>query len=222
MRRILLALILLFIITYSKGQLVKSIGLKGGVSIANQKWEVDGKYNSDDGRVNKTGFNLALTADFLKSKYFKFASDVTYCEKGHRIKLLYTTPELPEGDGSYIYFKEKANYLSLSVDAKPCFQIKNFIPYLVIGVRMDYQVSYNSYTSYRDIVYIKKSVFGINYGCGLEYKINKIGILLEFKHHKDLTPISDKTITMTSERLKIFNKATLLSAGIKYYFLKSE
>lgn len=223
MRKILLVLILTFITTYSKSQLVNSLGIKGGISIANQKWKfTDSTYTGFE-RVNKSGLNFFITADFLKSKIFKLIGDLGYCEKGSQTKVQYTTPELPEGDGSYIYYKDKVNYLSFSLNAKIEYPFKNIIPYLFVGPRIDYQLSYSSdvfyFQSYDEFT---KTIFGINYGLGLTYRIKNYGIMIEFNNNKDLTPFLNKEIPLTTERVKVYNKAILVSAGIKYYFLKSE
>ncbi len=66
MKKQAITIILALTMIYSSGQVVESIGFKGGISFANQTWN----YKSPDYTIKmdyKTGFYSVLTADFFKT-----------------------------------------------------------------------------------------------------------------------------------------------------------
>src|SRR5688572_33200026 len=95
--------ILLFTLTTSllaNGQVLKSIGLKGGMSMASQNWN----YNAESITMNthnRKGFYSTVSLEFLKSKYLSLTTDVGYCAKGSTEEVAETTNDLPEGDGTF-------------------------------------------------------------------------------------------------------------------------
>jgi hypothetical protein len=108
MKRTLILLFTLATTSLANGQVLKSIGIKAGVSVANQTW----RYKTNDLTLNKdnrTGFYSAVTLEFLKSKYLSLTTDFGYCAKGNTEKIPNTTVDIPEGDGTYKTYDTKFN-----------------------------------------------------------------------------------------------------------------
>jgi hypothetical protein len=188
------------------GQVFKSIGIKGGASIANQTWHL----KSDDKTLdtdNRNGFYGAATLEFLKSKYLSLITDFGYCAKGSTQKILNTTIDMPEGDGTYKTYDTKFNYF----------------PYALLGLRLDYQLSYKSDFNYEPIENdFYKTIWGANFGAGVEYKIKQLGIFLEGQYQYDFTKLMDSPSSATNSGIEVNNKASVICIGLKYYLKEIE
>lgn len=204
----------------AKGQFIKSIGIKGGATAANQSWY----YISVDNKLikgNRTGFYAAASVEFLSSKYFSITTDLGYYTKGFRDSFANTTADQPEGDGTYTLTDSRFNYLSISPMFKARYEIKHFVPYVLLGVRLDNQLSYKSDINF-DVIKseIHKVLFGATLGAGLEYKLKHFGICLESQYHYDFTRFINIEPSSTSTGLAVKNSALIMGLGLKYYLPK--
>ena len=217
-----LALFFSFLINgFVNAQVLKSVGINGGVTIANQSWH----YKSKDfslNTVNKAGFYGGTTFEFFQSKYFNLLVGLGYCQKGNSWKILSKTSNLPEGDGTYTTIKTTFNYLTLSPMLKAGFETTHIIPYALVGLRMDYQLSVQPEVNYEAIKKdVKKTIWGVNFGAGIEYKLKVVGIFFEGQYHYDFSKVLDTPVTSNNVGLEIKNKAFIITAGIKYYLKKT-
>lgn len=222
MKRALTIFLSLSIVIITNGQIIKSIGIKEGISIANQTWF----YKSIDLTLKKdyrVGFYSAATLEFIKSKNFWLLTDLGYCQKGSKEKMKNTTDYMPEGDGTYKTYNTKFDYLTLCPLLKILYPSSHFIPYALSGLRLDYQLSYKSDFNLKQIENdFHKAILGINFGAGTEYKIKNFGILIEGQYNFDLTKVMNTPSSANSTGLKINNNAFIISAGIKYNINKPE
>ena len=222
MKRTLLLLFTLTTTAFVNGQVVKSIGIKGGVSVASQTWH----YKSTDltlKKDNRIGFYSAITLEFFKSKYLSLTTDFSYCEKGSTEKIQNTTVDMPEGDGTYKTYDTKFGYFTLSPMLKGRYETAHFVPYALLGLRLDYQLSYKSDFNYQQIEKdFHKAIFGANFGIGAEYKIKHLGIFLETQYHYDFTKLMDTPSSANNTGIEINNRAFIISIGLKYYLKKKE
>lgn len=216
MKKYTLTIILGLTMLYSTAQVVESIGIKGGISFARQTWE----YNSPDftNKMDyKTGLYSVLTANFFKTRYLCLTTDLGYIQKGFQVEVPMTSAEFPELISSYKTFKSTINYLTFSPKLSANYNFDRLIAYVFIGPRIDIQTNYKTDYPTNNFSEFNKTVWGLTYGGGVEYRIRSIGILLEFAGHPDFTTIMKEEPTETSAGLKITGQLYTVSTGIKYY-----
>ena len=222
MKQILALLFACSAILQANGQVLKSIGLKGGVSVANQDWN----YKSTTYTLNtenRNGFYSALTFEFLKSKYLSLSTDLGYCAKGSATEVMNTTNDLPEGDGTYETYDTKFDYFTLSPSIKLRYETTHLVPYALFGLRMDYQLSYKSDFDYQLIEKeFNKTIWGANFGAGLEYKFKQLGIFLEGQYQYDFTKVLDMPESASNSAVEVNNEAFVICVGLKYNLTKKE
>ncbi len=217
MKTIILTFALTIIIYNTQAQVLKSIGLKGGMSLANQSFE----YKTDNSNLDfdyKLGVYNALTAEFFNTKHVSLVTDLGFVQKGKQIDVQKTTLEMPEGTGEFETWKSTLNYLTFSPMLKGFYNINKFTGYAFIGPRIDYRLSYDS--KYYAPLYedSKKQIFGLNYGVGLAYHLNKISLSTEFMAQPDLTPMLDTEPSVSNIGLKVKSNAYVFNVGVGYRF----
>ena len=101
---------------------------------------------------------------------------------------------------------------------KGFYNINKFTGYAFIGPRIDYRLSYDS--KYYAPLYedSKKQIFGLNYGVGLAYHLNKISLSTEFMAQPDLTPMLDTEQSVSNIGLKVKSNAYVFNMGVGYRF----
>jgi hypothetical protein len=216
MKTKLFTLILVISILYCNGQVIESIGVKGGISISNQTYDYRSlgfTYKYD----YKVGLYSALTAELFKGKYLSLSTDIGFVQKGMQQEVEEITAEFPEGTGEYIIWETTIGYISLSPMLKGFYDFNRFTTYALIGPRIDYRIKYESNFSSHIINETNKLIWGITYGAGAEYKIKKFGIILEFLGHPDFTAIMDKKTSDGYSGLKITGNSYIITTGIKYH-----
>ena len=179
--RKMICLISLCVNSFMYSQNNISVGLKSGVTIADQ---------SGHSFSTKPIFspNCALFCDFMFNRYFSVSSELGYVQKGFKESIEITTVEHPEGTGDFMQFSNRLNYLSLSVGPKVCVPLTKISPYLYIAPRYDQLLS-------KDLVYIytndpKSYSFSLFYALGIETKeIFPFAVLAELSYNSDLTDL---------------------------------
>ena len=212
-----LAVLLALTVSYSTGQIVESIGFKGGISFANQTWE----FNSPDFTTRKDykiGTYSVLTANFFKTEHLCLTTDVGLIQKGFQEDVPITNEESPELISSYKTYKSTINYLTFSPKLSANYDFDKVITYVFIGPRIDIQTNYKTDYPTNNFNEFNKIVWGVTYGGGVEYRIKSIGILLEFAGYPNFTTIMNAEPTETTAGLKITEQSYTISTGIKYYF----
>ena len=176
-------------VSFAQGQILKSIGIKSGLSISTQIWNISGLRIKSE---YKTGYSGGLSFDFFQNKYWSLCSDLLYIQKGS--KTIFITP----AGNEWTVVDGKFNFISFSPQFKGKFEMKRFFPYLFIGPRIEYC---------RDEIF-SNIIYGFNYGVGIEFRNNSIGASLDFQHQYDLTSFNNDGGDYT-----IFNKCFLINAG---------
>jgi hypothetical protein len=216
MKKQALTIIFALSMIYSTAQVVESIGIKGGVSFANQTW----KFTSPDfsnRKDYKTGFQGVLTANFFKSKYLCLTTDFGFIQKGFQEEIPMASVEFPEEILSYKTYKTTINYLIFSPKLSVSYNFDKLIANVFIGPRVDLQTGFKTDHQTNNFSEFNETVWGLTYGGGIEYRIKGIGILLEVAGYPDLTDIQKEEPSETSAGLKITGQSYTISTGIKYY-----
>lgn len=216
MKKQALAILLALTVSYSTGQVLESVGFKGGISFANQTWE----FSSPDfttKRDFKIGMYSVLTANFFKTEHLCLTTDFGLIQKGFQEDVAITNTDFPELISSCKTYKSTINYLTFSPKLSANYSFGNFITYVFIGPRIDIQTNYKTDYPTNNFNEFNKIVWGVTYGGGVEYRIKSIGILLEFADYPNFTTIMNHESTETNAGLKITEQSYSLSTGIKYY-----
>lgn len=209
-------LLAIFIFHNTNAQIIKDIGVKSGISLSSQNWI----YNGTDielKRDYRTGLNFAVNLEWFDNDYFTLITDIGYIQKGFKEEIMMTTPDNPDS-GPLKTFDTRFDYLFFSPQLKVRKEINRIIPYVFVGPRIDYQLSYNSdfnlaviENDFEDII------FGLNYGLGIEYMLNGLGLNVEFTNFYDFTDVMNIEPAEDNPGLKINNNAFTINIGIKYY-----
>ncbi len=214
-------LIILFIIQKTNAQVIRSVGIKSGISLSKQTWTykiIDKKLKKD----NRIGLNLALNFEWFNNDYFTLITDIGYIQKGCKEEIMMTTVDNPES-GPLKTFDTRFDYLYFSPQLKFRKEFARIVPYVFVGPRIDYQLSYKSDFDYSVIENnFEKIILGLNYGLGVEYLIKGIGLNVEFHHFYDFTDIMNTDQTQTNTGGKIKNNALTINLGIKYYLKQKD
>ncbi len=217
MKRNIILLFFFLATLIAKGQVFENIGIKAGCSVANQKWAYS-LLQTTTQKDDKLGIYCVLTTELFKRKYMSLFIETGYVQKGSQEEVEVTTNDHPEGTGEYETFMTSINYLEFSPQLKVHYQIKSFTPYLVVGPRLDYQVGFKSDIAPGMEKDLNKTIWGMTYGLGLEFRKNKFGILLEYQEHYNFSDVLDTRSETTNTGIRITGTAYVLSAGVKYYF----
>lgn len=217
--RILLVVLSLTMLN-TNAQILKSIGIKGGISLSNQTFESK-TFEFKNDFDYKSGLYTAVSAEFFGSKHFSLVADLGFVQKGMQFRMQETTVQMPEGTGEYITEKNTLNYLTFSPMLKGYLNVKKFTAYALLGPRIDQRLSVNS--KYYNIIYdeAKKQVFGINYGLGVDYNINRISLSMEFMAQPDITPLLNKEPMTNFPGFKVMSNSYLINMGINYKFRRN-
>lgn len=216
MKTKLLTFILIIIVQYSSGQVIESIGIKGGISFSNQTYEYK-TTGFTDKYDYKVGIYSVFSAELFKGKFLSLSTDLGFVQKGMQKKIEETTAEFPEGTGEYTTFKTTYGYVSLSPMLKGFYNFDRFTTYALIGPRIDYEVMYESNINTEVVNETNKLILGVTYGVGAEYKIKKFGIILECLGHPDFTAILDQKASENNIGLKITGNSYIITTGLKYH-----
>lgn len=210
-----LTFFLLLSVLNSNAQVFESIGIKGGVSLANQTFSNQvTNYNFE--YDYKIGAYTILTADLFKGKFLSLSTDFGFVQKGMQMDLEKSTNNIPEGTGEFETLKTTFNYLTFSPMVKGFKTFNNTTTYVLLGPRLDYRLNYESFftQAYNGS---NKFILGLNYGIGAEYKIKNFGILLEGMGQADLTPTLSVRNKESNSGSKVTGNAFIFITGLRYY-----
>jgi hypothetical protein len=189
-RTIVLIFIMKYLISHSYSQVVKGYGVKGGISIANQQFNYNYTGPEPSSEKNRIGFTIGAYIELFEFVNFNFQPELLYVQKGMIVESIWTggiwtgsqSPTPSE-------FNNRLYYLSLPLLIK--YSIKNSIaiPYLVVGPRIDFMISYNSEESNREELYeeFNRIDFGGDIGVGIEFGVMDVLLLFELRYSPNFT-----------------------------------
>ncbi len=216
MNKVKLVLILALISTLAQGQFFHNVGIKSGVSIANQDWRIK-RWGSDIEKDYRTGLYAGISSEMLRKNFFSIGLDLSYIQKGSQDEWELTDEFNPEGNGEIIIIDERYDFISFYPTAKFRLQKKNLAPYLFAGPRLDYYAGYNSsWELNSEPPEIKAITFGLSYGIGLDYVLKNLIFSIEAQHQPDLTRLINTPTSASNLGLAVRNMAFVGTVGIKY------
>lgn len=222
--KFLLFSLILFINSMSFSQIIKSIGIKSGLSISNQKWEHSQINNKKIIKLLAGNYNV-ITIDFIKKQNWDLAADFGFFQSCSKIDanpyLFYNSTIEYQGD-----IRQRFGFFTFSPILRLKTQIKSFTPYIQFGPRLDF---YTSAFSNDNADYwkndINKTQYGFHIGEGVAYNFKNFSILAEYQFFFNFNKLMDKpTIypiaNFTRDIIKI--NTHIISLGVKYHFKKEE
>jgi hypothetical protein len=142
-------------ISASDAQLIRTFGLNVGYIHAKQNWDYSPQFGSDphmSGTIS--GIGGGAFVEFLDIPYFGLLTKVQYIQKGRTISVMGTMVSSTNPNGyietGMMDIKYRLNYISVPILAKLRIETPMFVPYLAIGPRLEYLVSYPSSVVYDD------------------------------------------------------------------------
>jgi hypothetical protein len=193
------------------GQGFASLGLKAGVSIANQSYRISPiDYALETDPV--VGPALSIFVEAFRGDHFSFQADISYAVKGSKSATQSLT--VNHLDNDRIIVNEGAvatstfSYLSLEPMARFRVGQGSLVPYFLLGPRVDILLKYQSGSEY-PLVDQNSIILGLTCGAGLEFKLQRLGLFTELKYLPDIGPVTSK------EPLLINNNMLSLTLGIR-------
>lgn len=188
-----------------KAQFLNSIGVTGGASYSTQKFF----YRDPDEILKKKykwGFNGSVFAEFFSHDYVRWVSEIQYNQKGSKDKQADTT------------YRNRLQYISWNNYLKVRYELFSIIPYVLIGPRLEYNLTQRMQTPGLQGTFLKLHVSPA-VGAGIEFiSYGQIKFFVEAFYNPDF-PLQDAYIR---PELHIRNINYELRVGLKYEFLSRE
>lgn len=168
-----LALTVLLVHTQlSSSQFLTGLGIKGGMTFSNQKY--DNKFFADFETNLIQGFNGSIYGEFLNFNNFNLILETGYERRGYILPII-KTDEFGNilGEDEYKY---RTNYIFTSLGAKLKTKGKYITHYLLIQPRIDFYLGYSQklpdgYPDFDNpaLEDFKKIMFNFGIGAGIEF-----------------------------------------------------
>jgi len=171
--------VILFLLALSvslKAQLVKDAGFTAGLAIFSQDWQPKEITGIEYSKSSLPGLNYSLFAEFINSDLINIRISGGYVSKGVD-ELFNGTVAVAEYVG---YYSTKVNYLYTSAFLKLQLPMGTIRPYIMVGPRLDFQVSFKTDKDIENIlVENTKTIYGYDVGGGIEIYFDYFGINIE-------------------------------------------
>ena len=195
-----------------EGQFISSVGLKAGISLANQSHQITPiDYTLETDPVIGPAAGIFLEA--FQGKHFSFQTDLAFVAKGSKTTTQSVTVNHLENDRIMVNEGDlqvsKFYYLSFSPMARYRIDLESISPYAILGPRVDFLLKYKTDSDY-PLEEQNKVIPGLTGGVGAEFNLNALGIFIEFQYQSDAMPVTGK------DPLLINNNIFLFTLGIRY------
>lgn len=183
----------------AKAQFVNSIGLTLGGTAANQKF-----YFYDPAAISRKnyvfGLNASIFGEFMSRDYVRWVSEIQYNQKG-------SIDKQPEAN-----YANRLDYLSWNNYLKIRYELYSFIPYILIGPRLEYDLTQGTSSPTVTGKFLPLHVSAA-FGAGGELiTYSNWKFFAEAFYNPDAMP------AYVAPGLHIKNKAIELRVGVKYEF----
>lgn len=223
-KKIIMLSLLLISSSISYSQIIKSIGVKSGITLSNQSWE-DTRLSNDYVFNASPGIYEALSLDFMDKKYLQLSADIGLYQSASKSELSPFPSFTNEMMGEFNF---KFGFITVSPVIKLKIPIKLFTPYVLFAPRLDY---YYSKFSNKEVNYfnleVNKLIYGFNIGEGVACNFKNISIFAEYQFFYSFNNIMDKSFFYStdygdSNNDRVKTNTHVISLGIKYHFTKAE
>jgi opacity protein-like surface antigen len=161
--------IMIFYRLPSESQLIRSYGIKGGLSLANQDWQYTDQASLFDQTKPRQGYDLGFFIEWFDHPLITVLSEIHYVQKGMKWKIVIpvTNEYYPDGTGEFISASGEtwADYLSIPLLAKIRYSYSLVSIYIFAGPRFEYFLNNHTGTVLNNF---NKWDFGGTIGIGFE------------------------------------------------------
>ena len=213
MRRILLTITLILAgLPALFAQANYSLGIKAGVSLANQSYRITPiDYTLETELVTGPAFSLFIEA--FRGAHFSMQVDISYAVKGSSSNIESITVNHLENDRITVNEGEKSTskfkYLSIAPMARYRMGQGSLHPYFLLGPRIDILLDYSSDSEY-PLDSQNGTIIGLTCGAGLEYRLQGLGLFAELQYLPDLSPVTGE------DPLLINNNMISFTLGLRW------
>ncbi len=201
MKKALIIFIIVLAALQSEAQFLNSIGITAGGSLGNQKFFFDDP-SSISRKKYIIGLNGSVFAEFFSANYIRWVSEIQYNEKGSKDKQ-------PEDT-----YRNKLQYICWNNYLKLRYEMYSIIPYVLIGPRLEYNLSQNTASPVVTGSFLPLHVSAAA-GAGIEFiSYSNFKFFTEAFYNPDIIMPAYKI-----SGLGIRNKNIELRVGLKYEFM---
>jgi hypothetical protein len=212
-KKLLTLLTLTIISSRSDSQVIRSYGVKIGITEASQNWKYTGIFSDliifDESR---TGFDIGGYIEWLNLPLFSMITEAHYIQKGCKDDFEVTTMDYMIS-GETKSFSLRIDYLSFPVLAKIRFNTPIITLYGIAGYRIDVLVGKNSFASGAFYDNLKSADQGPIIGFGIDVPITHRCLLGgEFRYSSSSQDI------YLNQNITVINKSMefLFTVGFKF------
>lgn len=214
---ITLTLCLFIGVAGTQAQALRSVSLKGGLVISEQKWDFKTHAPAEQALAEKhqaIGPAAYLTLEWFNiAEHLSLVTDLGYLQKGGRTYYAEATAADPF---QYTYFDSNVEYLSAQALAKLRTNIGPVRVYGIAGPRFDrYFGVVKNNTQEPPVKNYERQLPGLTYGGGLEIKVGDMGLLAEYQQLKELAPALRMESTAGASSAN--HQAYSLQLSVRYY-----
>ena len=196
-----------------QGQIIESMGLKAGISMANQSY----RFTPIDYAIETEpviGPAAGLFVETFRKEHLSIQMDLAFAAKGSKSSTQSITVNhldndritVNEGDLRVSDFY----YLSLSPMARYRFENERMSPYFLLGPRLDFLLKYKTDSDY-PLEEQNSVIVGLSGGMGLEFKLRELGVFVEVQFQPDLSTVTSK------DPLRVNNNILFISLGVRLF-----
>ena len=213
MKVILFLFSIILFVASSEAQIIKSYGLKLGITSASQNWDYSNtsgfSYLSFDSD-SRIGMNVGLFAEFLDLPFLSVVAEANYFQKGMKDQIPETTTAQPDGTGKFITWDTRVDYINISAFGKLRYDLGILSPYVLLGPKIDFELNKKNSLGPINVVEenFKKNRFGFKIGVGSEISLGSIHLLAELLYDIDTNEL------YKSENLKVKSNSFDLRIGV--------
>jgi len=212
--RLKLITILLFIISIqTKGQFFDKIIVSTGMTHSDLIFDYSDnnetltdyeKIYAGFGRKSLIGFYNQVNFEYYETKNISLVTGLGFYQKG-------AYDEIP-GNTYNIENHWDLNYLTFDTKFKFRYQLKNMIPFVFLGPRIDYLLNHGSnYNSYNSQTKLNKINYGIRYGVGLHFEKKNIITGFSFQNNSNFNSILINDGEFIRPKFKINDKTMIVN-----------
>jgi len=193
------------------GQRPVSLGIKAGISLANQRYRITPiEYTIETEPV--AGPAVTLFVEAFRGDHFSFQADLTYSVKGSRSTTRSVTVNHLDNDRIIVnegeMTKSLFRYLSIVPLARYGLNSDHLSPYFLLGPRLDILLKYSSDSDYPLIVQ-NDFVAGLTGGVGVEFTLQRSALFTEILYMPDITTVTGE------DPLQVKNRMISISVGVR-------
>ena len=195
-----------------EGQFINSVGIKAGISLANQDLQITSiDYTLKTDPVIGPAASIFLEA--FRGQRFSFQTDIAFVTKGSKTTTQSVTVNHLDNDNIVVNEGDlkvsKFYYICVSPMARYRIDLERITPYALLGTRVDFLLKYKTDSDY-PLEEQNKVIPGLAGGVGVEYNLNGLAIFIEFQYQTDAMPVTGK------DPLLINNNIIIFTLGIRY------